>query len=330
MSRASLVTTCGSGSSSTSGHWTAATSTATCGRADRSPWTSRCSRSPTGSRRAGARPTRRSASTSRSPASSSPTRSRGTPTGRPRRWCAATSLARELDRPPGPWLADALDGLGEAQYRGDVMTREQALAWAREEFSSPPADECTPSTTVTASPDRGVVDVVGRVTRPVVVRRGAQLVDGPEHHRPVAGVVGDLGVGGEREAVVRLDVDPVRAGGLDRVPPQRAGRSRTAAGSPRRSGHRASGEPTLSTAITQLASRGSVAEVPAPPRGHALGERLLGAHGDEQDSQPAHRAARAGAARGPSRTATPVRLSFAPGTAGRRPMSAMPRMRARR
>lgn len=49
-------------------------------------------------------------------------------------------LARELGRPAGPWIADALDGLGEAQYRGDVTTREQALAWAREELSPPPAD----------------------------------------------------------------------------------------------------------------------------------------------------------------------------------------------
>lgn len=49
-------------------------------------------------------------------------------------------LARELGRPPGPWIADALDGLGEAQYRGDVHTREQALTWARDAFRSPPAD----------------------------------------------------------------------------------------------------------------------------------------------------------------------------------------------
>ncbi len=41
-------------------------------------------------------------------------------------------LARELGRPPGPWLAEALEALGEAQYVGTVTTREEALGWARE------------------------------------------------------------------------------------------------------------------------------------------------------------------------------------------------------
>jgi putative nucleotidyltransferase with HDIG domain len=40
-------------------------------------------------------------------------------------------LAREIERAPGPWLADALEALGEAQYTGAVTTREQAVAWAR-------------------------------------------------------------------------------------------------------------------------------------------------------------------------------------------------------
>lgn len=40
-------------------------------------------------------------------------------------------LARELGRRPGPWLAEALEGLGEAQYTGEVTTREAAIAWAR-------------------------------------------------------------------------------------------------------------------------------------------------------------------------------------------------------
>jgi len=37
-------------------------------------------------------------------------------------------LARALDRPPGPWLGDALAKLAEAQYAGEIATREEALA----------------------------------------------------------------------------------------------------------------------------------------------------------------------------------------------------------
>lgn len=44
-------------------------------------------------------------------------------------------LAAELGRRPGAWLAPLLEDLGEAQYVGDVTTREQALAWARERVS---------------------------------------------------------------------------------------------------------------------------------------------------------------------------------------------------
>lgn len=40
-------------------------------------------------------------------------------------------LARELGRRPGPWLAETLEDLGEAQYTGEVTTREEAIAWAR-------------------------------------------------------------------------------------------------------------------------------------------------------------------------------------------------------
>lgn len=40
-------------------------------------------------------------------------------------------LARELGRPTGPWLAQTLEALGEAQYTGEVTTRDQAIAWAR-------------------------------------------------------------------------------------------------------------------------------------------------------------------------------------------------------
>lgn len=49
-------------------------------------------------------------------------------------------LARELGLPPGPWLGDLLDRLGEAQYRGDVTTREDAIVWARESLNPPEPD----------------------------------------------------------------------------------------------------------------------------------------------------------------------------------------------
>jgi putative nucleotidyltransferase with HDIG domain len=40
-------------------------------------------------------------------------------------------LARELGRLPGPWLAETLEDLGEAQYTGEVTTSEEAVAWVR-------------------------------------------------------------------------------------------------------------------------------------------------------------------------------------------------------
>lgn len=40
-------------------------------------------------------------------------------------------LARELGRQTGSWLAEALEDLGEAQFAGEVTTREEAIAWAR-------------------------------------------------------------------------------------------------------------------------------------------------------------------------------------------------------
>ncbi|MBJ7329922.1 MAG: HD domain-containing protein [Solirubrobacteraceae bacterium] len=44
-------------------------------------------------------------------------------------------LARELGEQPGPWLGELLDGLAEARFAGEVTTREQAIAWARERRS---------------------------------------------------------------------------------------------------------------------------------------------------------------------------------------------------
>ena len=49
-------------------------------------------------------------------------------------------LARELGRPAGPWLAQVLAQLEEDRYAGEVTTREQALARARELTSGPPRD----------------------------------------------------------------------------------------------------------------------------------------------------------------------------------------------
>lgn len=37
-------------------------------------------------------------------------------------------LAHALDRPPGPWLGDALAELAEARYAGEITTREEAFA----------------------------------------------------------------------------------------------------------------------------------------------------------------------------------------------------------
>lgn len=46
-------------------------------------------------------------------------------------------LARALGRPAGPWLTDALDAIAEAQFAGDVVTSEQAIALARAAVSPP-------------------------------------------------------------------------------------------------------------------------------------------------------------------------------------------------
>ena len=47
-------------------------------------------------------------------------------------------LARELGRRPGPWLGELLARLEEDRYAGEVTTREQALARARELTREPP------------------------------------------------------------------------------------------------------------------------------------------------------------------------------------------------
>ncbi|HEV2820804.1 MAG TPA: HD domain-containing protein [Solirubrobacteraceae bacterium] len=45
-------------------------------------------------------------------------------------------VTRALDRPPGPWLGDTLAELAQAQYAGEITTREEALA--RVERGVPP------------------------------------------------------------------------------------------------------------------------------------------------------------------------------------------------
>jgi poly(A) polymerase len=47
-------------------------------------------------------------------------------------------LAHELGRAPGPWLTEVLAQIEEDRYAGEVTTREQALARARELTSGPP------------------------------------------------------------------------------------------------------------------------------------------------------------------------------------------------
>jgi poly(A) polymerase len=49
-------------------------------------------------------------------------------------------LARELGRRPGPWVAEVLARLEEDRYAGEITTREQALARARELTREPPRD----------------------------------------------------------------------------------------------------------------------------------------------------------------------------------------------
>ena len=46
-------------------------------------------------------------------------------------------VARALDRPPGPWLGDALAELAAAQYAGEIATREEALAHVKRGERSP-------------------------------------------------------------------------------------------------------------------------------------------------------------------------------------------------
>ena len=70
-------------------------------------------------------------------------------------------------------------------------------------------------------------------------------------------------------------------------------------------------------------SGGSEAKWRAREGLHALHERLLGARRDEQHAQARRPAARAGSRASPSSAATPVRLSLAPGTVEREPISAI-------
>jgi hypothetical protein len=51
--------------------------------------------------------------------------------GPPRPLVRGNDLLAELAIPPGPRVGELLEQLAEAQYAGDVETREQALAYAR-------------------------------------------------------------------------------------------------------------------------------------------------------------------------------------------------------
>jgi putative nucleotidyltransferase with HDIG domain len=52
--------------------------------------------------------------------------------GRPAPLLRGDALARELDLRPGPELGRLLAELAEAQFAGEVTTRDEAVAWARE------------------------------------------------------------------------------------------------------------------------------------------------------------------------------------------------------
>ena len=51
--------------------------------------------------------------------------------GPPRPLLRGDELAEALDIPPGPQVGELLQQLAEAQYAGELATREQALAYAR-------------------------------------------------------------------------------------------------------------------------------------------------------------------------------------------------------
>jgi poly(A) polymerase len=57
--------------------------------------------------------------------------------GPPRPLVRGTELLAELAIPPGPLIGELLERLAEAQYAGDVRTREQALAYARSLTTAP-------------------------------------------------------------------------------------------------------------------------------------------------------------------------------------------------
>jgi poly(A) polymerase len=55
--------------------------------------------------------------------------------GPPRPLVRGDELAAELGIPVGPWVGELLEELAEARYAGEIVTREQALAYARTRYA---------------------------------------------------------------------------------------------------------------------------------------------------------------------------------------------------
>lgn len=53
------------------------------------------------------------------------------------------TLVAALGLEPGPWVGRLLEGIREAQAAGEIRTREEALAWARDALSRPPQSGMT-------------------------------------------------------------------------------------------------------------------------------------------------------------------------------------------
>jgi len=56
--------------------------------------------------------------------------------GPPQPLVRGDELAADLGIAPGPWVGELLYELAEAQYAGEIATREQALAYARTRTAS--------------------------------------------------------------------------------------------------------------------------------------------------------------------------------------------------
>ena len=137
--------------------------------------------------------------------------------GRPAPLVRGDELADALGIEPGPRLGELLAELEEATYAGEVATRERgdrlrrARCWSstrRGRVGSAARRRAIAVQSATASLDGVVVDVLGRVGRPVVVGRHlAARVTEPIATRRVAGAQRDQAVGrvAQPQAAAQID-----------------------------------------------------------------------------------------------------------------------------